>query len=139
MTLFALFALHDEEDAYKRAMKALIRGRHHSLCRGLGIAAEADPNAVDYYTVLDLETLGNRRFGRGFADWLIAEKNPLDLLIRLADEAGVVLLPGKGFGTPHPSARVSLANLAADDYVRIGRIIRSLLENYAEEYRATAS
>lgn len=26
----------------------------------------------------------------------------------LADEAGVVLLPGRGFGTRHPSGRVSL-------------------------------
>jgi aspartate 4-decarboxylase len=47
----------------------------------------------------------------------------------------VVLLPGKGFATPHPSARVSLANLHAADYARIGRIVRSLMESHAEDYR----
>ncbi len=138
MTLFALFALTDEEGRYKRAMKELIRSRYRALCEGLGVAPEADENAVDYYAVLDLEILGRQRFGRRFVDWLLATKDPLDLLIRLADEAGVVLLPGKGFGTPHPSARVSLANLHAADYAKIGRIIRSLMERYAEEYRAAA-
>jgi aspartate 4-decarboxylase len=33
------------------------------------------------------------------------------MLFRLADEGGVVLLAGQGFGTLHPSARVSLAHL----------------------------
>ena len=47
------------------------------------------------------------------------------MLFRLADEGGVVLLPGKGFGTLHPSARVSLANLNEVDYTRIGRVIRT--------------
>ncbi|MFI4949385.1 MAG: bifunctional aspartate transaminase/aspartate 4-decarboxylase, partial [Alphaproteobacteria bacterium] len=55
---------------------------------------------------------------------------------RLADEAGVVLLPGKGFGMPHPSARVSLANLNELDYARMGRIIRKMMEDYASEYQA---
>jgi aspartate 4-decarboxylase len=126
----------DEQDAYKRAMKHLIRSRHHALYRALGIDIAEDPNAVDYYTILDLEILGARRYGRDFVDWLLANKNPLEILFRLAEEAGVVLLPGKGFGTPHPSARVSLANLDEPDYARIGRIIWSVMEEYAAEYRA---
>lgn len=136
MALFALFGLMDEQDAYKRAMKHLIRSRHHALYRALGIDIAEDPNAVDYYAILDLEILGARRYGRDFVDWLLANKNPLEILFRLADETGVVLLPGKGFGTPHPSVRVSLANLDEPDYARIGRIIRSVMEEYASEYRA---
>ena len=62
---------------------------------------------IDYYTILDLEVLGTQRYGHDFVDWLLRNKNPLEILFRLADEGGVVLLPGKGFGTPHPSARVS--------------------------------
>ena len=60
-------------------------------------------------------------------------------LFRLADEAGVVLLPGKGFATPHPSARISLANLNEADYARIGRIIQSMMEVYADEYRTASA
>jgi aspartate 4-decarboxylase len=136
MALFALFALMDEHDEYKEAMKRLIRRRHRALYDALGIDSPRDPNAVNYYTILDLEILGAERYGSGFVDWLLATKNPLEILFRLADESGVVLLPGKGFATPHPSARVSLANLNEADCARIGRIIRSLIEGYAVEYRA---
>ena len=79
--------------------------------------------------------LGARRYGREFVDWLLRNKNPLEILFRLADEGGVVLLPGKGFGTPHPSARVSLANLDEADYARIGRIVRMIMQEYADEYQ----
>ncbi|WP_435232370.1 hypothetical protein [Methylobacterium sp. sgz302542] len=37
---------------------------------------------------------------------------PNELLFRIADETGIVLLPGRGFGTQHPSGRASLASLA---------------------------
>ncbi|MNL28823.1 Bifunctional aspartate aminotransferase and L-aspartate beta-decarboxylase [compost metagenome] len=61
---------------------------------------------------------------------------PNELLFQLADEAGVVLLPGRGFGTRHPSGRVSLANLNEADYAKIGRSIRKLFEAYVEKYNA---
>ncbi len=139
MALFAIFALMDEQDTYKQAMKNMVRSRHRTLYRALGIDTAEDANAVNYYTILDLEILGARRYGRGFVDWLLANKNPLEILFRLADEAGIVLLPGKGFGTPHPSARVSLANLDEEDYARIGRIIRSVMEEYAGQYRSVCA
>jgi len=135
MALFALFALMDQRDAYKGAMKRMIRNRHQTLYRELGFDPPKDPNAVGYYTILDLEVLGARRYGRDFVDWLLRNKNPLEILFRLAEEGGVVLLPGKGFGTPHPSARVSLANLDEVDCARIGRIIRAIMQEYADEYQ----
>ena len=46
----------------------------------------------------------------------------------------MVLLPGRGFGTRHPSGRVSLANLNEADYAKIGRSIRKLFEAYVEKY-----
>lgn len=139
MALFALFCLLDRTDAYKERMKRLIRRRYEALYRGLGIAVPADPNLVGYYAILDLELLGAATYGRGFVDWLLANKNPLEILFRLADEAGVVLLPGKGFGMPHPSARVSLANLSEGDYARIGRIVRATMNDYFTEFQKGAS
>jgi aspartate 4-decarboxylase len=136
MALFALFSLMDQSDQYKHAMQRTIRRRHKALYRELGFEPPEDPNAVDYYTILDLEVLGTRRYGRDFVDWMLRRKNPLEILFRLADEGGVVLLPGKGFGTPHPSARVSLANLNEQDYARIGRVIQTIMQEYAEEYQA---
>ncbi len=136
MALFSLFALMDEADAYKKAMKRLIRGRHAALYRELGIAVPPDPNGTDYYTLLDLEGITTKLYGAEFAAWMMARKDPLEMLFRLADEGGVVLLPGKGFGTLHPSARASLANLNVYDYATMGRVIRKLADEYHDEYVA---
>ena len=138
MALFALFALMDEPDAYKQAVKRIIRRRQTTLYRELGIPTAQDPNGTDYYTLLDLEAIATELYGREFAAWMLAKKPALEMLFRLADEGGVVLLPGKGFGTlhpaAHPSARVSLANLNEVDYTQIGHVIRTLAEEYHQEF-----
>jgi aspartate 4-decarboxylase len=112
MVLFSLFSLMDTPDAYKNALKRLIRNRKKALFEEIAISfPDDDENQVDYYTILDLEFLGKRAFGQEFVDWLFKNTKPSELLFRLAREARVVLLPGLGFGTQHPSGRVSLANL----------------------------
>jgi aspartate 4-decarboxylase len=137
MVLFSLFSLMDTPDAYKNALKRLIRSRKRALYEGIGISVEDDDtNQVDYYTILDMEFLGKRAYGRDFVEWLMNNTEPSELLFRLAREARVVLLPGRGFGTPHPSGRVSLANLNESDYRAIGRAIRALLADYVERYNA---
>jgi aspartate 4-decarboxylase len=59
---------------------------------------------------------------------------PNQALFRLAEETGVILLPGKGFGTTDPSWRVSLANLNEYDYANIGKAIRKLSEEYYQMF-----
>jgi aspartate 4-decarboxylase len=128
MALFALSALMDKPDGYRQAVRRTIRQRCQALYDELGFDPPDNPNSTAFYAVLNLEILGAQRYGRPFVDWLLSNKNPLEILFRLADEGGVVLLPGKGFGTPHPSARVSLANLDDEDYRKIalsGRSCRS--------------
>jgi aspartate 4-decarboxylase len=139
MALFALFSLMNASDAYNTAMKRIIRGRQAALYRELGLPTAQDPNGTDYYTLLDLEVIASELHGPEFARWMLAKKEPLEMLFRLADEGGVVLLPGKGFGTLHPSARASLANLNEYEYVKIGRIIRSLAEEYFEEFKRSGA
>lgn len=135
MVLFSLFSLMDTPDAYKSALKRLIRNRKAALYREMGVALEKeDENQVDYYTILDLEHLGGRRHGPEFVEWIMNNTQPSELLFELAKEARVVLLPGRGFGTPHPSGRVSLANLNESDYMQIGRAIRKLMDRYVERF-----
>jgi aspartate 4-decarboxylase len=139
MVLFSLFSLMDTPDAYKNALKRLIRSRKQALYREIGISFDDDDeNKVDYYTILDLEFLGERAYGRDFVDWVIKNTEPSEVLFRLARDARVVLLPGRGFGTQHPSGRVSLANLNESDYVKIGRAIRTLLGEYVDRYNASS-
>jgi aspartate 4-decarboxylase len=129
----------DTRDAYKNGLKRLIRKRKQALYEEMGISfADDDPNQVDYYTILDMEFLGERMYGREFVDWLLTNTARPDLLFRLAREARVVLLPGLGFGTLHPSGRVSLANLNESDYRQIGRAIRKLTEEYVDRYNAAS-
>ena len=135
IALFSLFDLMDESGAYNEAIKRIIRRRQDALYRELGISTARDPNGTDYYTLLDLEAIATELHGPEFAIWMLAKKEPLEMLFRLADEGGVVLLPGKGFGTLHPSARASLANLNEYDYTKIGQVIRSLADEYFEEFQ----
>ncbi|MDR8252114.1 bifunctional aspartate transaminase/aspartate 4-decarboxylase, partial [Acinetobacter baumannii] len=111
MVLFALFNMMDSRQSYKKAVKSVVRERDAALYRQLGVDVPTDPNAVDYYTLVNLENTSRTLYGDEFADWVMKNKNPTELLFRVADETGVVLLPGSGFGVQHPSARASLANL----------------------------
>ena len=135
IALFSLFDLMDESGAYNAAIKRIIRRRQDALYRELGISTTRDPNGTDYYALLDLEAIAKELHGPKFAVWMLAKKEPLEMLFRLADEGGVVLLPGKGFGTLHPSARASLANLDEYEYTKIGRIVRTLADEYFEEFQ----
>jgi len=137
MVLFALFNMMDSRQDYKEALKALVRKRDAALHDKLGLRREHDPNAVDYYTVVDLEKTCRQMWGDEFADWVMKTQNPTELLFRIADETGVVLLPGSGFKVTHPSGRASLANLQEYQYAAIGTSLRKLATEYYEEFKKT--
>lgn len=89
---------------------------------------------MDYYTLVNLENTSRTLYGDEFADWVMKNKNPTELLFRVADETGVVLLPGSGFGVQHPSARASLANLNEYQYAAIGDSLRRFADEAYAEY-----
>ncbi len=137
MVLFALFNMMDSRQSYKKAVKSVVRERDAALYRQLGVEVPQDPNAVDYYTLVNLENTSRTLYGDEFADWVMKNKNPTELLFRVADETGVVLLPGSGFGVLHPSARASLANLNEYQYAAIGDSLRRFAEESYQEYLKT--
>lgn len=136
MVLFTLFSLMDQPDAYKDAMKRIVRNRRKALYKAMGIMEVNDENTVGYYEVLDLEIIGTRVFGKDFVDWLLPRLRPNEVLFRLAEKYGVVLMPGKGFGGLTPSVRVSLANLIETDYSIIGKALRKMMSDYHEQFLA---
>jgi aspartate 4-decarboxylase len=137
MTLFSLFCLMDEPDAYKDEMKRIVLRRKEALYRELGLPMPYDSNSVRYYHLLDLEELAGEMYGPDYVKWMMGQMKPNEVLFRLAEETGVILLPGKGFGTTHPSWRVSLANLNEYDYANIGKAIRKLALEYYEKFLST--
>ncbi|PBI77664.1 aspartate 4-decarboxylase [Rahnella sp. BIGb0236] len=134
MTLFSLFCLMDEPGAYKAEMKRIVLRRKEALYRELGLPMPVDNNSVRYYHLLDMEELSTQMYGADFVKWMLPRIKPNQALFRLAQETGVILLPGKGFGTPHPSWRVSLANLNEYDYANIGSAIRRLSREYYDKF-----
>lgn len=135
MVLFSLFALMDDADSYKNAVKRLVRHRQAALYNEIGATAAEDSNSVEYYTVIEVSDLAGKIYGKPFQNWLGIRLKPNEILFRLAKEAGTVLLPASGFGTSDPGVRVSLANLNEYDYVKIGKAVRTVLEDYYREYK----
>ena len=103
---------------------------------GAGIATPADPLLTHYCATIDIPALARSRYGDAFADWLLAGCEPIDFVVRLAEEWGIVLLDGGGFDAPTMSVRVSLANLPDDAYEPIGRGIVGLLAYYHARWQS---
>jgi aspartate 4-decarboxylase len=135
MTLFALNGLMDRQGQYKNAAKQLIRQRYQTLYRNMGAQAEHAPNDTNYYTLIDLQELGGKFYGYEFESWFVKQDLGTSFLFRLAQETGVVLLPGKGFDVVDASARVSLANLTNIEYAAIGKFTRQVLDEYYDDFQ----
>lgn len=136
MTLFALDGLLDAGAARKRALRAIVSARFERLYRGAGLAPGADALHTRYYATLDIPALARARYGDAFAAWLLGECQPIDFVVRLAEEQGIVLMDGGGFDAPRMSVRVSLANLPDEAYEPIGRAIVGLLADYHARWLA---
>ena len=59
-----------------------------------------------------------------------ANVHPLDIVFRLAEDHGIVLLNGSGFAAPDWSVRISFANLDDHVYDDIGRALRAIARGY---------
>lgn len=135
MGLFALNGLMDREHRYKNAAKQLIRQRHQTLYRNMGVQAPHEVNDVNYYSLIDLQEIGRKLYGAEFESWFVGNDLGTSFLFRLAQETGVVLLPGKGFEVVDTSARVSLANLTDFEYAAIGKFTRQVLDEYYGDFQ----
>ena len=137
MVLFALMCLIDKENNYKQAMQTMIKDRLKALWESAGLTLVEDKDRVGYYSEIDIMVWGKKFYGQEFCDWMKANHEPLDVVLRLARETSVVLLNGSGFAGPDWSVRASLANLTADDYIVIGKAIHEILEAYHQKFLAS--
>jgi aspartate 4-decarboxylase len=136
MTLFGLAQLIDREDSYRQKVKGIVWRRFRALVEGLGIESKPPEEIFSaYYGIIDFEFWITKYLGRDVATWITKNYHPLDIVFRLAEDHGIVLLNGGGFGAPNWSARVSFANLTDDVYDDIGRAVRAVARSYVEAYR----
>jgi aspartate 4-decarboxylase len=137
MTMFSLFELMDEKKAYQKACMEIVHRRFRLAVDGLGLDVHPSPLYDAYYGLFDLEFWLRKYVGDDVVAYIKTNVHPLDIVFRLADEHGVVLLNGGGFDAPDWSARVSFANLDDDAYSAIGRAVRSVSIGYVREYEAS--
>lgn len=134
MSLFALLCLTDETQSYRSHMQDIITNRLEALWSTTGFKLLPDPLRAGYYSEIDIMVWAKKFYGDDFADYLQKNYEPLDFVIRLANETAVVLLNGDGFDGPAWSVRASLANLNIKDYLKIGTAIRAILDDYHTRY-----
>ena len=133
MALFSAFAyLHREELQPK--LTDMIHERLNDLWSTTGFTLMPDPYRAGYYSEIDLMIWAKKFYGQDFADYLDRNYEPIDFVMRLANETAVVLLNGNGFDGPKWSVRASLANLNKGAYLKIGKAIRKILDQYHDEY-----
>jgi aspartate 4-decarboxylase len=130
MALCTLHVLADAARHYTHAARAIVRRRFEALYASAGIPPPPDAHCTSYYATIDIPALARTRHGAAFAAWLKASFPPIDFVVRLAEQKGIVLLDGGGFDAPQMSVRVSLANLPDEAYVKIGQGIGELLGDY---------
>jgi aspartate 4-decarboxylase len=136
MTLFALFALLDTTNSYKTLCQLIVRRRNKAMWEGLDLPEPPAADRAGYYAELDIMVWAERTYGPEFVRFLRQNYEATDILFRLAEQSGVVLLPGGGFGGPEWSVRVSLANLPEKAYGKIGEYLRKAAEEYVPEWRS---
>jgi aspartate 4-decarboxylase len=136
MTLFSLFCLLDSGNAYKELTKKIVRKRLQNFWDGFAAKLPADKQRAGYYSTVDLLIGAEQRYGDEFVRYMQANFEPIDVLVRLAEEHGTVLLNGSGFDGPLWSVRASLANLPDDAYLTIGKEIDLVAEQYYAEWKA---
>jgi aspartate 4-decarboxylase len=137
MALFSLAELYDQKKAYQQACIEIVRRRTLATIEGLGIQVDPNPLFDWYYGLVDFEFWLRKYGGEDVVTWVKANVHPLDIVFRLAEDHGIVLLNGGGFEAPDWSVRVSFANLDDDVYENIGRAVRAVARGYVMAYRAS--
>lgn len=136
MLLFSLYELMDEKKAYQEACIGIVRKRFEATLAGLGVELRSNELYDYYYGLIDIEYWARKYVGEDVVEWMKRNVHPLDIVFRLAEDHGIVLLNGSGFEAPDWSVRVSFANLNDDLYADIGRAVRVVADSYRQAYEA---
>ncbi|MDR1678384.1 MAG: aspartate 4-decarboxylase [Prevotellaceae bacterium] len=136
MMLFAAFAVLDKENVYKKDCNDIIKNRYNLLWEGMKMPILPDPDRAAYYSEIDIHEWAMKNYGEEFVAFLKKNFEPVDIVFRLAEKSGIVLLNGGGFAGPEWSVRVSLANLDDNDYSIIGKELSETMMEYVEAWKS---
>ena len=138
MALFSRVRADGREEALPEGLHRHRQEARPGDARG---ARHSDPSRTSSSTT----TTGSSTSSSGCAStsartsskWMKKNVHPLDIVFRLAEDHGIVLLNGGGFEAPNWSVRVSFANLDDHVYDDIGRAVRAVARSYRQAYEAS--
>jgi aspartate 4-decarboxylase len=136
MSMFSLSELMDEAKLYQKTCMGIVRARAERMIEGLGIEVPENMLHDRYYGLVDFEFWANKYVGPEVVAYMKEHVHPLDIVFRLAEDHGIVLLNGGGFHAPDWSVRVSFANLDDEVYGQIGRATRAVARGYRQAFDA---
>jgi aspartate 4-decarboxylase len=136
MSIFSLAELMDQNKAYQKACIGIVKKRFQATIEGLGIEVGENELFDYYYGLVDFEFWARKYLGDDVVAWMKENVHPLDIVFRLAEDHGIVLLNGSGFAAPDWSVRISFANLDDHVYDDIGRAVRAIARGYRQAYEA---
>ena len=138
MALFSLYELHGREEALPEGLHRHRQEAGRGDARGPGHRGRRRTSCYDYYYgLIDFEFWARKYLGEDVVEWMKANVHPLDIVFRLAEDHGIVLLNGSGFEAPDWSVRVSFANLNDHVYDDLGRAVRAVARSYRQAYEAS--
>lgn len=138
MGLFALTHLVNKEtDPYIESAKTIIGCRYSKLFHALGIEEDNSVTNSKYYSLINIYNIAEQKYGKEFSTYLKENFDGEEFMYRLAQEEGVVLMMGEGFGAIPGTLRVSQANLDDDQYELVGYRILKILEDYYKKYQTS--
>lgn len=136
MSLFAVYDILDKERVYKQKLENMLLKRMKDLLAPIEYEITEDNLNTQYYLLIDISKAADRLMGgTDFGNYLREQRDPLEFLIKLAKGYGTVLLPAVGFAGSFWGVRVSLANLDINYYRPIGNNIRSLIDEYYDDFK----
>lgn len=135
MAMFALTnLLTDSVDSYTAMSKKVTDNRYRAFWNSLGISRNINNLNSEYYTLVSIYGLMTEIHGEGFTQWYRENYNCMHFEYRLAVEYGSVVMDTVAFGSNEGYVRVSLANLVTQDYRKLAKNIRSLIDEFYAKY-----
>src|SRR5262249_49172430 len=101
MTMFSLTEMMDEKKEDQSACMEIVRHRFQLAIDSLGLDLKAPLTYDAYYGLFDLEFWLKNNVTPEVLEYVRANIHPLDIVFRLAEEHGIVLLNGGGFAAPN--------------------------------------
>ncbi|MCK5808108.1 bifunctional aspartate transaminase/aspartate 4-decarboxylase [bacterium] len=138
MVLFSLFSLSSFGKQYKIEAKEIVRERYAAVIEDSPVVPLVpldNPHGAFYYIEIDVLRIAIKMYGEKFGKWLVDTHNPLDFVIRYAEEKKVIAMPGGGFDAPEWSFRLSLANNFKSEYREIHTYGMEILKEYYQEFK----